>query len=388
MEEETIQLKRNELYKKVWETPIWKLAKDYGLSDSGLKKICKKLNVPTPPRGYWAKLQNGYKVTQLPLPKKRPNDPDIYTINKNLASENFTQDEELEQNYLPDGIDLSKPINVSEKLSSPHPFVKEIRSLSTNSKPDEYGLIRPLGKKYLGFRTSPENLGRALRVFDRILKWFADNGYEFIINEKSYSYDSEAYFLIYDEKIQIQIYERANRSDHVPTKKELERGIYWIPKWDYMPCGKLSLIINDWGYNGIRKKWTDTQTNSIEEMLNKFISSMFKIAYLKKQRTMQREEEKRLWQLEQERRAEEKRLREIEKQKLLDLKKQAEQWESARKLRKYIKAVQSRASQMELSPELIQAFEARVSWANKHADSLDPLKREIFFNIIDCNPSK
>ena len=48
-------INRKELYKKVWEMPITQLSKEYGLSDVGLAKICKKHNVPRPPRGYWAR---------------------------------------------------------------------------------------------------------------------------------------------------------------------------------------------------------------------------------------------------------------------------------------------------------------------------------------------
>jgi hypothetical protein len=34
----------------------------------GLGKICKKLDIPLPPLGYWAKLQHGKAVTRPPLP--------------------------------------------------------------------------------------------------------------------------------------------------------------------------------------------------------------------------------------------------------------------------------------------------------------------------------
>ena len=47
---------RQELYDLVWTTPLGKLAKRYGLSDVGLRKICVKHDIPTPPLGYWAKL--------------------------------------------------------------------------------------------------------------------------------------------------------------------------------------------------------------------------------------------------------------------------------------------------------------------------------------------
>ena len=43
--DEWIELKREELYKKIWKTPMSRLASEYELSDVGLKKICKKLNI-------------------------------------------------------------------------------------------------------------------------------------------------------------------------------------------------------------------------------------------------------------------------------------------------------------------------------------------------------
>ena len=52
-------INRKELHKKVWETPITRLSKEYGLSDVGFAKICKKHNIPRPPRGYWARKATG-----------------------------------------------------------------------------------------------------------------------------------------------------------------------------------------------------------------------------------------------------------------------------------------------------------------------------------------
>jgi hypothetical protein len=60
---------REDLYRQVWETPMSRLGAHYGISGNVLKKICDRLNVPYPPRGYWAKLSAGKSVTQTPLPK-------------------------------------------------------------------------------------------------------------------------------------------------------------------------------------------------------------------------------------------------------------------------------------------------------------------------------
>jgi hypothetical protein len=44
-----------------------KLAKKFGLSDVGLRKICVKHGIPTPPVGYWAKPNFGKPVKKTPL---------------------------------------------------------------------------------------------------------------------------------------------------------------------------------------------------------------------------------------------------------------------------------------------------------------------------------
>ena len=45
-----------------------KLAKQYGISDVGLAKVCRKLAIPVPGRGYWAKKEAGQVGHELPLP--------------------------------------------------------------------------------------------------------------------------------------------------------------------------------------------------------------------------------------------------------------------------------------------------------------------------------
>lgn len=59
---------REELYGLVWSEPMVHVAKRLGLSDRGLAKRCKTLNVPVPPRGYWARLQAGRNAPRTPLP--------------------------------------------------------------------------------------------------------------------------------------------------------------------------------------------------------------------------------------------------------------------------------------------------------------------------------
>ncbi|MEZ0083764.1 hypothetical protein [Bradyrhizobium japonicum] len=63
----TREFTRQELYDLVWTTPLVKLAREFGLSDVGLRKTCVRYQVPTPPLGYWAKLSFGKPVRKTPL---------------------------------------------------------------------------------------------------------------------------------------------------------------------------------------------------------------------------------------------------------------------------------------------------------------------------------
>jgi hypothetical protein len=75
-----VNITREELYRQVWTTPMSRLGTQYGISGNGLKKICVRLNVPYPPRGYWAKLGAGKSVRQMPLPQPLAGTPLQVTI--------------------------------------------------------------------------------------------------------------------------------------------------------------------------------------------------------------------------------------------------------------------------------------------------------------------
>jgi hypothetical protein len=44
-----IALTREQLYQRVWETPIDTLRKEFGISNVGLGKICRHRQIPVPP---------------------------------------------------------------------------------------------------------------------------------------------------------------------------------------------------------------------------------------------------------------------------------------------------------------------------------------------------
>jgi hypothetical protein len=48
---------REKLYEEIWKEPALVVAKRYSISSVALAKACRKLSVPLPPRGYWARVR-------------------------------------------------------------------------------------------------------------------------------------------------------------------------------------------------------------------------------------------------------------------------------------------------------------------------------------------
>ncbi len=73
-------ISRQELYERVWTTPVETLAKEWGVSGRGLAKACARLRVPVPPRGYWARLNAGQRVGRTRLPRLRPGEIETIVV--------------------------------------------------------------------------------------------------------------------------------------------------------------------------------------------------------------------------------------------------------------------------------------------------------------------
>ena len=59
---------REALYKLVWSEPVRTVSRRLCISDVGLAKACKRANIPTPDRGYWARMGVGQECEKTPLP--------------------------------------------------------------------------------------------------------------------------------------------------------------------------------------------------------------------------------------------------------------------------------------------------------------------------------
>jgi len=71
---------RTELHQLIWSKPLNKLAAELGLSDVGLKKLCKRHDIPTPPQGHWVSILHGKSRPTVPLPPKPEDDDPHFRI--------------------------------------------------------------------------------------------------------------------------------------------------------------------------------------------------------------------------------------------------------------------------------------------------------------------
>jgi len=88
-------LTREQLYERLWAEPATKIAASLGLSSVALGKIARQMDVPAPPRGYWAKKAAGKRVSQPRLPRRRDETPLRYTFHATTSGSEVPEDVQL-----------------------------------------------------------------------------------------------------------------------------------------------------------------------------------------------------------------------------------------------------------------------------------------------------
>jgi AcrR family transcriptional regulator len=63
-----VSLSRDQLYAHVWSKPMSVLAREFGITGNALTKICNRVHVPYPSRGYWSKRAADQARLRIALP--------------------------------------------------------------------------------------------------------------------------------------------------------------------------------------------------------------------------------------------------------------------------------------------------------------------------------
>ena len=146
---------REELYNLVWSTPASTAAVRLGISDVYLGRVCRSLDVPKPPRGYWRRRAVGQVSLKPALPDARPGLPRVWTKGNVVPQPPDPRRDPPEKT-------LRLPQARSRKLT--HGLVREAAEHLRMAEPGPDGYLRPRQKKLLvDIITSRDCLPRSLR---------------------------------------------------------------------------------------------------------------------------------------------------------------------------------------------------------------------------------
>jgi hypothetical protein len=126
---------REELYEKVWSTPMQKLAVEFGFSDRGFAKLCRRYKVPVPPRGYWARIQVGQSVQRIPLPF-------VSQANLSTIEINFRERQPAVEGTATEGNGVPTIVVAQDRAIS-HPIILLIEQRFARSSKANTGLLIP-----------------------------------------------------------------------------------------------------------------------------------------------------------------------------------------------------------------------------------------------------
>jgi hypothetical protein len=370
-DDEAVFLTREQLYDEVWSEPMATLARKYGLSDVGLAKICRKLDVPVPWRGYWRKKEVGQKVKRPPLPKlpasATPAMREV-TLRRTASGSAIAEPsgpvaeqqryEALEENR----------IVVPELLSDPHPLVAKSVKALRRAKRDPSGYLQPKTRPCLAVRVTLDSADRAMCIYDALLKALDARGYPATITSGD---QSSTVIRIRDENVAVLIEEKVERVERKSSDPRPRRRLSYRSELDWVPTGRLSLKIDHSYLNGVRRSWGHGKRQRVEGCLNDFVVGLVAASETLKAQHLAREERERQWREAEERRAEEARRREEEAARVRALESALATWQKARLVREY--AAELRRS-MEVTGTLEPGspLDTWLRWVDAYADRVDP----------------
>src|SRR6202035_3188654 len=137
-----------------------KLAREFGLSDVGLAKLCRRHNIPVPGRGYWARIQCGQKLRRISLPALKEPRLEIVRIFPSCTKATTVDDSVNEEVFPTIEVKNDRPIT--------HPVARRIERSMSRKPIDERGILSARQGRSVPLKISAETLPRALRLLDAL----------------------------------------------------------------------------------------------------------------------------------------------------------------------------------------------------------------------------
>lgn len=362
------------------------LAKKYGISDVGLAKTCRKMLIPLPGRGYWARKEAGQKVERLALPplkerivlQKPTPRPEPPKLSDFAEPEEIAQIEQLEKTA---GEALLKHGNQS------HPLIVQTRGALKSAQVSESKILWTR-ESCLDIRVSKNRLDRAFRIMAGIISTLEERGFKVAIEtRRQEKQEVQTVAKIYGHVIRFGLTEKIDRVEIAAPPKGglLERVLTYGGKpVTHEPSGRLSIEVwTEWGYS--RRTWRDGKTQRIEDQLPQIVAGFMHLALTDRAEERKRAAEEREKQRIADERANLEKSIKAEQSKVNALRNATARWLRAEQMRSFVSAARNAAVQNGEAVEGGSPFGDWVIWAERQADRLDPLK-ESPPSIIDQKP--
>jgi hypothetical protein len=348
-----------------------KVAEEYGISNVALAKICKKLNIPCPWRGYWRRKETGKAVKQLPLPPNSDLTKQAVTIHRTIRPESLEPiSEETTQRITAEQAPEQK-IEVPDRLGKTHRLLSGQLTEWRSASVDEYGAIRSGSLRQLNIRVSTQHLSRVLRIMNTLFVALEARGHQVGIQD---GYKKTLGVRINGQPVEFGLEEKFQRIER-PADKNRRSDPWGYRRYAYVPTGTLTLKITEWGADGLQKTWRDGKTSRLETCLNDFVVGLLKIAAAAKAQRLKQEQEEQIRREEERRRQEEERKRQEELARRQQLEKEAASWQKAQQIRSYLTALKEAWTCRRGPIQPGDRIDQWLTWAHRQADTFDPLAK-------------
>lgn len=366
---EEIIFTRQELYDLVWSEPLSRLAKKYNLSDNGIRKRCKKMNIPLPTVGYWSKIKFGYKVAKIKLPQKYEGeeqtifcyrDKDGNYIETATTVSPFKQKKE-------EFLNSSKlTFEIPEVVHRYNSFVAQARDSLKKEKPDSFRYIGMVNTHAgeINIMVSKPNINRAIKFLDALIKLLESRGHE--ISNKNNS----VVLNVNEIEIGFQLKEK--------TKIIKVPGIFGGYDNEYHPNDIFVFRITEGYWH--HREWKDGKQKIEEKLLDILIYIELLAEQIKEQKIKDEIERNKRIEEEQKRQVLQKR-KDKEFAKFKELYNQAINWKQAQVIREYLEALsnyegleESRKDWLDWAKHKIEWYDPLTQKSDKFLDNSDRLR--------------
>lgn len=351
------QITRSELYQKVWKKPMVKVSKEFGISDRGLAKVCKKHNIPVPYPGYWARFENGYEVKKQPL-KGNPEEIVEFNGQDNDYAVRILAKGKKKANEVYSRIASLKFLaNIDEVTSAVSKYINSYK------KSNEYGkkfLINPKGKKI-----SICNLNGAVRVLANI---------EHMANclGGSISYGSGALILkLWNNEFQLEVFEICEK--FWQRKEKINSwGRSEYDECSYNETNKFAIFVEN--CPELRQRcYSMTEKCDAEHAIKRMLKALFmydahkRIAQIKSSRLCSE------WRKRDKERELDYKARQEINDKLELLKKQISRWQEAEVIRGYVHYFIHNIVKQKANIKSATEVREYIAFIKSYADKIDPI---------------